>query len=178
MKAVWLLLAYAPLLAQDRVNPNSALVQDFQTRVGQYLKLHKEIKSKLPLKPTDSSSAITLHRVEFARMIREVRPQAVQGDLFPPPIATEFRRLVGLAMQGNDARRVHKSLERAEPVSLRLKVNDSYPENVPLQSTPPTLLMNLPKLPPELDYRLIGHALVLRDVDANLIVDFVPKALP
>ena len=59
-----------------------------------------------------------------------------------------------------------------------LQVNQSFPENVPLQSMPPTLLMNLPGLPKGLEYRLLGRELVLRDVDANLVVDYVANALP
>ena len=49
---------------------------------------------------------------------------------------------------------------------------------MPLQSTPPSLLMNLPDLPKGLEYRLLGNELVLRDADANVIVDYVPNAVP
>jgi hypothetical protein len=63
-------------------------------------------------------------------------------------------------------------------VRLALKVNAPFPENLPLQSTPATLLLNLPRLPAELDYRFVGNALVLRDTAANIIVDFIPDALP
>jgi len=61
---------------------------------------------------------------------------------------------------------------------MELQINESYPEKVPLQSTPPTLLMNLPELPKGLEYRILGRELVLRDSDANIIVDYVPNALP
>ena len=71
-----------------------------------------------------------------------------------------------------------ESLRRSEPVRIPLRVNDTYPEKLPLQTTPPTLLLNLPKLPEELDYRVVGNNLVLRDVEANLIVDFIPQAIP
>jgi hypothetical protein len=40
------------------------------------------------------------------------------------------------------------------------------------------LLENLPSLPKELEYRVIGHNLVLRDARANLIVDFIERAIP
>jgi len=33
-------------------------------------------------------------------------------------------------------------------------------------------------LPPELDYRVVGRDLVLRDVKANLVVDFIANAIP
>ena len=81
-------------------------------------------------------------------------------------------------MNGSNARGIRESLRHAEPVTLSLRVNDEYPDKVPLQSTPPTLLMNLPKLPKELDYRVIGRALALRDCDANIIVDFIPDVIP
>ncbi|HLY20154.1 MAG TPA: hypothetical protein VKR61_23160, partial [Bryobacteraceae bacterium] len=90
----------------------------------------------------------------------------------------EFRRLIGLTLQA-EAPRIRRSLHRAEPVQLHdLRVDRSYPEGVPLQSTPPTILLNLPKLPSELEYRVVGRALVLLDVEANLIVDYIPDALP
>jgi len=61
---------------------------------------------------------------------------------------------------------------------MKVQINQSYPENVPLQSTPPTLLLNLPELPESLEYRILGRDLVLRDSDANIVVDYVPNALP
>lgn len=61
---------------------------------------------------------------------------------------------------------------------MQLQINQSYPEQVALQSTPPTLLANLPELPKGLEYRILGRELILRDSDANLVVDYVPNALP
>jgi hypothetical protein len=39
------------------------------------------------------------------------------------------------------------------------------------------LLDVLPRLPEELEYRFVGRDLILRDVKANLIVDFIPGIL-
>jgi hypothetical protein len=36
----------------------------------------------------------------------------------------------------------------------------------------------LPPVPKELEYRLVGRSLVLRDRDAALVVDYLPEALP
>ena len=70
-------------------------------------------------------------------------------------------------------------MNHAEPVRMpTLRVDASYPEHLPLQTTPPSVLANLPKLPPEVEYRIVGNALVLRDVDANLIVDFTRNVVP
>jgi hypothetical protein len=167
-----------PIRAQ-KVNPDALLIEDFETRVKDYLKLRKQVEGKLPhLKPTVSQEAIAHHEREMAERIRKARRGAVQGAIFTPEIAAEFHRLIGIAMQGADAGHIHQSLQHAEPVRLRLRINGSYPVGVPLQSTPPTLLMNLPALPTELDYRVVGNNLTLRDAKANLILDFVPNAIP
>lgn len=160
----------------EKVNPGAALMQDFSGRVDQYMKLRKPLLDKL--KPNNSPAAIVEHQRNAAEAIRAARPQAAQGDLFTPEISAEFRRLIGIAMRGSRARRVHQSLKHAEPVVLHLSVNDTYPSKVPLQSTPPTLLANLPPLPPQMAYRVIGHDLALHDAEANIIVDFVPNAIP
>jgi hypothetical protein len=36
----------------------------------------------------------------------------------------------------------------------------------------------LPKLPPEVQYRIVGTSLVLVDLKAHVIVDFIPNVLP
>jgi hypothetical protein len=172
------LLAQAPVA----VNPDAAIVQDFQKRVADYQKLHKTLEAKQPrLKRTPSQEKIEHHEKELAHQIREARRTAKQGDIFSPEISSEFRRLIALAMQGQNAARVKASLNSAEPevrVQVKVEVNHKYPSSVPLQSTPPTLLMNLPKLPPEVEYRVVGHYLVLMDSKASLILDFIPNAVP
>ncbi len=167
------------LPAQEGVNPDALIMQDFEKRISEYAKLHKAIDAKLPaLKPTDSSERITHHQHELAEGIRKARRGAKQGDIFTPQIDAEFHRLIAIAMQGQGAARIKTSLRRAEPVRLRLRINAGYPASVPLQSTPPSLLMNLPKLPEEVEYRVVGNNLVLCDAHANLIIDFAPGAIP
>jgi hypothetical protein len=39
-------------------------------------------------------------------------------------------------------------------------------------------MKNLPKLPKGLEYRVAGKALALREMDANIVVDYIPNALP
>ena len=166
-------------LAQPAVNPHSQVISDFEKRVEEYLKIHKAANGELPKsKPTESPEILTRHQHDLAAKIKQRRGNAKLGDLFTSEIGTEFRRLMKIASQGGNENRIKKSLEHAEPVVFQPKLNESYPEGKPLQSTPPTLLMNLPKLPPEVEYRIIGRFLILRDVDANLIVDYLPNAVP
>jgi hypothetical protein len=57
---------------------------------------------------------------------------------------------------------------------FRPAVNMTYPPEWPLQTFPPTLLFQLPQLPEELEYRFVDNALILRDTEANIVVDFMP----
>jgi hypothetical protein len=162
------------------VNPDAALVMDFEKQVKEYMKLRKKAEAGISaLKPTDSAHQINQHRRLLAANIREARPLAKQGDMFSPDISQEFRRLISMAYQGGAAAKVRSSLRHDEPVNdVRVQVNAIYPENIPLQTTPPSILLNLPELPRELDYRIVGRTLVLRDAGANLIVDYIPGAIP
>jgi hypothetical protein len=56
-------------------------------------------------------------------------------------------------------------------------VNAKYPPNAPLSTMPPTVLLNLPKLPQGLEYRFVGKHLILFDSKANLIVDILRNAI-
>jgi len=164
--------------AQTAVNPDAALVQEFQKRVAEYVKIHKSAGATLePLRSTVSQEKIRHHQHELREAILAQRAGAVQGNIFTPEIGAEFRRLIGIAYQTED-QHIRESLKRSEPVKLRFRVNQEYPDDKPLQSMPSSLLLNLPQLPPELEYRLVGRDLVLRDVGANLIVDFLRRACP
>ncbi len=163
---------------QSAADPQAAAIQDFQNRIDVYLRMTKEMSKGLSApKPTNEPRVILERQRELARKIHEARSQAHQGDIFTPAIAKEFRRLLTLAMAGPNRADIRQSLAHAEPVTLTLKVNEAYPPNIPLQSTPASILMNLPRLPPELEYRIAGHALVLRDATANIVVDLIPDAI-
>jgi len=170
--------AAALLLVCSSLRADS-VIQEFQARVADYMKLRGRLKPESkPLRPTDSSEKIADREQKLAKRIREARRDAVQGAIFTPAIAAEFRRLIGITMGGSDAAAIRASLRRAEPVQLnQLSVNRPYPHAVPRQSTPPSLLLNLPPLPKELQYLVVGNALVLLDTGANLIVDFIPGAI-
>ena len=56
-------------------------------------------------------------------------------------------------------------------------MNAKYPSSAPLPTVPANLLLNLPTLPKELDYRIVNKDLILRDVDADIIVDFMQNAI-
>ena len=63
-------------------------------------------------------------------------------------------------------------------VTPKIEVNAVYPKNAPLSTVPPTVLLRLPRLPKDIEYRFVGRTLILRDVQANMILDFMPEVAP
>ena len=65
-----------------------------------------------------------------------------------------------------------------ETASVKVRVNYPYPDQTEFVEMPPTVLLNLPQLPPEVRYRFVGRNLLLVDNDNNLILDYMTNALP
>ena len=153
------------------------ITADLQGRAKQYLDFRKQVAGSTP-KSNSTPSKITSAQSELANKVRIARAGAKQGEIFTPEITQYVRKQIASCLRGPEGDRIRASLRHAEPVNITLQINQSYPHNVPLQSTPPSLLMSLPQLPTGLEYRLVGKELVIRDVDANIVVDYVANALP
>jgi len=163
-----------------RTSRDERALKEFADRVQAYAKLHQEQEALLPpLEPTAQQAKIVAHQRALASKIRASRLKSKEGDIFTLPISQQFLRLTLAAFQGTSGRHARATIEHGEPVKLfRIRVNDTYPEGVPLTTVPPPLLINLPQLPEEVEYRIINRDLILLDVKANLIVDFIRKAIP
>jgi hypothetical protein len=176
----WLVAVFSFLLvagALSQASDDAALAKDFQDRVNHYVELHKE--TGVGSKTSDSPDKVAQEKHDAREKIQGARASAKQGEIFTPRIGSYFKRQIAATMQGPEGAKIRTSLRHAEPLPhLQLKVNAPYPQKVPLQSTPPTLLMNLPHLPGKLQYRIVGSTLVLYDVASGLVVDFLPHALP
>ena len=158
------------------VNANAAIATKFEQKVADYMKVRQQALTGLQVpRNTESSGKITEFQKQLADRIRSLRANAKQGDLFTPEVVRLFRHLVAEEIRSPDGARIRASFERAEPLQGGgLQVNANYPDGLPLQSMPPSLLLNLPRLPKELEYRFVGRELILRDTQANLIVDVIP----
>jgi hypothetical protein len=164
-------------------NPGSSpqqnkIVNDFGTRISEYLALRQK-ETGAPTKSSNSSRKLLEQQKQAAAKIQAARATAKQGDIFTPEITEYFKYQIASAMAGEHGKKVRLSLRHSEPVhGLTLRVNDTYPHGVPLQSMPASLLQRLPVLPQELEYRIVGHDLALHDIEPNMIVDFIPNAIP
>jgi hypothetical protein len=165
---------------QEKVNPDAATLQDFQRRIEAYIKLRNRADNGAPpLKETADPAKIKEAQTELAKRIRESRATAKRGDIFSPEVEKLFRRLLAPELKGPDAAETKKAIkdDAPPPGAVPFKVNALYPEKQPLPTVPPDVLARLPKLPEELEFRVVEKHLILRDVDANLIVDYMAHAI-
>lgn len=168
-----------PAQKEARAHADSAAFRDFQERINAYVKLHKRIaKETPPLEQTNDAAQIKTAQETLSGKIRAARADAKPGDIFTPDIRARFRKLLRPELKGEDGRDAKRVLKDDAPESVPLRVNSPYPAGMSLPTVPITLLVNLPRLPEELEYRIIDRHLILRDTEANIIVDFVPYAIP
>ena len=162
-----------------KVNADAVILKDFNDRVDAYVGIHNKAKGQAPaLKESEDAAKISAAQDGLANQIRALRADAKAGDIFTPAIRDKFRRLMYPELKGEDGADAKKILkdDAPPPGAVPLKVNAKYTADS-MPTVPSNLLLNLPTLPKELEYRIIGKNLILLDVDASVIVDYIPNAI-
>lgn len=160
-------------------NPDAQIIADFQDRVKKYAALHEQLESTLPRLPKETTpQLIAEHQRALERLIARERSRAGRGDIFTPPIRAYFRRQLSRVFNGPEGRAVRAAIMDEETRAVRLRINGRYPDGVPRSNMPPQVLLVLPRLPEQLEYRFVGDRLVLLDVHALIVVDFMDSAVP
>lgn len=155
------------------------LIRRFDAHVQEYVKLLNQQEATLPkLKPAGSAQEIKAHQNALAERLQTVRKKAQAGDMFTPEVKQYFITQVHKEFHGPVGREVRATITQGEPLKGHLNVNQPYPEGIPLTTVPPNLLLGLPKLPKELRYGIVGRDLIILDLKANLVVDFIAEAIP
>lgn len=154
--------------------------QDFERRVTAYVELHRRLEGPLPtLEVSNDLRDVHAAMAALAKEVRKARAGARQGDIFTPAVAAMIRTCIASCLPPEQMADILADADEHLPRVLpRLRVNDEWPHTVPFAYVPAQLIATLPPLPPELQYRIVGRALVLWDHHANLIVDFIPAAFP
>ena len=151
-------------------------------RLGQYADLHTKIERTLPKLPRDATpQQIDKNQRDMERLVREARATAKPGDIFTPEARPVIQRLLASVFGGPDGKQLKAAImdeNQAAPSAVKLAVNGRYPDTVPLATVPPQVLQTLPKLTEDLEYRFIGDSLILLDVRAHVIADFIEGVLP
>jgi hypothetical protein len=159
--------------------------EDFLSEVEEYVELRKKARADLPtLKDDSEPEEVTAYAKRLTDNIAARRKGAKQGEIFKPKVAAAFRRICRdeLSRSRHERKVVltegNPTGDEERIVAPRVAVNAQYIPASPLSTVPPTLLMALPMLPEQVEYRFVGRALILRDTVANLIIDYVPNAVP
>jgi len=163
----------------SKVNQSARILLDFSNLVQAYVTVHKQQESLLlPLKQTIEPAKIAEHQQLLASKIRSTRAHAVEGQIFTLEVRKALLPIIRRHFRGPYAGPSHLTIKQGNPVKMRLHINEVYPEGVPWTTVPPSLLQNLPHLPQEVEYRIVGRDLILWDVKANLVVDIFRLAIP
>lgn len=168
------------------VNHDASVMKDFNDRVAKYVELHKRLDRELPtLKDKSNPAEIAAHKQGLATAIRAARLNAQPGDIFFEGVRPQLLAIIRKEVRGTAGRDARETIKEGNPKEegtatkkMQMSVNAPYPDDAPLSSVPPSLLLKLPKLPEEVDYRFVGRDLILRDIAANLIVDFMREVIP
>lgn len=166
--------AVAAEWAQRAVNPDAQARAEFLERVDAYMQNRAALQQRLEAGPRDPA----VPPLEMlARLIVQSRPAAQQGEFFSSDVRRFIRRQIARALARPEGPQIRASIMDENPGRLYIRINGRYPDSAPLASMPPQVLAELPKLPTELEYRFIGRRLILMDVDAHLVLDYMDNAL-
>jgi len=156
-----------------RPEPVQALT-DFLARVADYVEIRREVTAGVdgPIFCSDPEE-LSREAAQRAAAIREARPLAGEGTIFTPRVAVFFRERIA---HGVRIGAIALAVE-GQPDDIVLDVHAALPWGAGEPASAP-LIGLLPPLPDELEYRFVGRHLVLLDVEVNMVVDVLRKAVP
>jgi len=160
----------------DRV-ADPALAQ-FIENTKDYVDLRSKIEKDLPpLRDKEDADAIRAHQQTLRLKLAAARRNASRGSMLTPHGAKALKQIINSEMQGPGGKTARTTVLESSPKPIPCTINSAYPSAEPVSTVPPDLLMKLPELPDNLEYRFVQHDLIIRDAKANMIVDCLPNAL-
>ena len=170
-----------PTQPDPTFEPFKTALQAYVDQTQPERKVAAQEAEKVPGKATADTGAeqsVRARQNSLADALRtKLRPTAKQGDLVSATIAAAITREIQNAF--NTPKRDLILDELGEQNST--PANASTPtinQQLDAPRVPPRLMEVLPPLPKQLEWDFVGRTLVLRDIDAAVVVDFIPNALP
>lgn len=156
-----------------------AALKQFDEAVAKYMALRRSIRSEVagPVK-NSTSSQVTNASDALAGAIERARQGAQVGSIFNAQAAAIIKRRITDTVRTQKLIPVLADIDDEGKTGPTPKIHLRVPVSAQMATMPPSLLEVLPALPKELEYRILGRYLVLRDVDASLILDYIPAAVP
>lgn len=156
-------------------------IDDFNSRIQAYISIHHqaEAQSGLTAHPEalSSSREIARRKGTMAKKIAALRGNTNEGDIFTPEVSAYFAHAIESAYQASPEA-LSTAVACAPQWDEHLVVaNAVYPQRLGFSVMTPTMLRRLPPFPHELEYRIVNRDLIIRDREANLIVDIMRNAV-
>ena len=165
-----------PFVIEER-----AALADFSQRIDRYVRLHRRLERALPPEHLFADSEDMSEAIEALHVaIAQARPNAHAGTIFTPAIAALFSERLerAITMLGPGPAKIAISMNLGYLAGVpEPQINGRFPA-IRYSRAWPALVMALPELPEELQYRFVDRDLVLVDVHADLVVDILKEALP
>jgi len=153
----------------------------FDAATRNYVEMHRRLEDAVG-RITINSSAESINRSMQALFaaIRAERPDAQQGDFFTPAVAELLRERVNRALFENGFSAADLLISERnvgiDPSLARFTVNGPFYWAFASMMFP-CVIEALPRVPLELQYRIVGSDLLLIDVHVSLVVDILPGVL-
>ena len=166
--------------AQVNKSDDAQAMGQFETAIAEYMALRERLGTERLTGPRVNSTAGQLNQASdaLAAAIRRARAKAKPGDVFQPVVSDMFKRRVVEIVRQQNLGPVLAEIDDEGPSTVTPAIHLRFPGAAPMATMPPSLLNALPPLPKALEYRIVGQYLVLRDVEAAMIVDFIPATIP
>jgi len=166
-----------PRATANAADEATAITQ-FEAAITSYMAMRQRLRDEIT-GPVPNSTATELTRASdsLAAGIQRARAGAKPGTIFTGPIADVVKRRVDDVVRRDHLESVLANIDDEVPTVKTPSIHLRFPAASQMATMPPSLLAALPPLPKDLEYRIIGTYLVLRDVDAALIIDYIPAAV-
>ena len=176
------------------VDMDSHVLKKFQEEIQEYVDARKKLTKGTVVSANSSPEELAAFRHHLTEATVRHRKGEKQGNIFKPEVEAAIRRILTREFSGPDGPALIKAVKQGNPAvegnpsprdptkeakqPVVVAVNVVYNDAAPFSSVPPGLLQNLPLLPDEVRYRFVGRSLILRDTEANVILDFIRDVIP
>lgn len=159
------------VVVQGTFDPET--LAEFNRRVEDYAALRARLEKGLPpLVVTTNPDEIEDFEHRLADRIDDARGSR-RGQIFIPTMEGQLKRMLATQLDPGTLALIMED----GPGEIDVDINETYSKKHPLATMPPKLLLLLPDLPKDLEYRFVGRHFVLRDARANIVIDEIPYAI-
>ena len=175
-----ILASAAVAAAEPQVFLPATPLEQFEAAVREYALLHRALEQQEPpLRAGTDAHAIAESADAVASALQRSRTHAREGDIFTAAVGALLRTHIAAALDAHDVlpeEVVASSVEEADETTPLPVVNGRFSFGRGAMMWP-CVIDALPRLPRELQYRMVGRDLVLVDTHAELVVDILRDAV-